>query len=159
MVRSSGERAFQQMEAAFLVYNQGPGTDERALYLTLGTAHQTAPPLEIELYQILPNKHESPTAGSYKAGYDGLGGDFFMVGDVRTVENERVKQYLPIREQSSVMLAEVTPECVQGQLDMVVVAQNVRDADSVATVVGTFTARRVRSYTDLPHPVGSWAGY
>lgn len=154
VVFPSGERTFERMDAAFLVYNPGPGPEQRAMYLTFGTTPQADPPLEVEFFQLLSNNQESPTAGTFPAQYGATSDDAAMGGNVLLLRDAGRTQYFPIREQSNVTLAEVEQECVRGQVAMVVRRQY-GGADSVGTVVGTFTARRVLSFGDLPHPLSS----
>jgi hypothetical protein len=146
-----GAVLFDASEAAFYVYNNGPGPEDRAMYLALGGS-APGQTLEVVLYQSLPANAEVPMAGSYAARWGSMAGDPTMGGDVLRRRGSRMNQLFPIEEESTGLLEEVTHDRIRGRLSLWIVESHPA-ADSPALLEGTFEAVRVSHFEDLPRPV------
>jgi hypothetical protein len=146
-----GAVVFDGSEAAFFVYNNGPGPADRAMYLALGGS-ASGQMLEVVLYQSLPAYAEVPVAGSYSARWGSMAGDPTMGGDVLRRRGPRMNQLFPIEEESTVVLEEVGHDRIRGRLSLRIVEQHPA-ADPAALLEGTFEAVRAPHFEDLPRPV------
>lgn len=144
---AEGSRAVQDVESAFLVYNNGPTPSQRAMYLAVGTREARKDAFSLEAFQFLPDNAEGPSPGTYGIRYGALGGDPTMSGSVMIWEGSALTQFFPGSEFDSVSLEAVTRDRVSGRFQVTRIPSG---GVFGMTIRGTFMAERVERYEDLP---------
>ena len=135
------------------MYNVGPGPDERALYLTFGTAPSVSEAVELEFFQFLPNLADDPAPGTYRAQDSAKQGTRLMSGTLLRIIGGKFNQRFPMSDSSASTVTEATSDCVSGSLSVGFRRRESTASTPEVTVHGSFVAERVQSYSELPHPV------
>jgi hypothetical protein len=145
-----GTRTYDPGEAAFYVYNLGPGPDDRAMYLTVSGRGPRA--VDINFFQSLDKNAEVPRVGTYRAQYGSIVGDPTMGGEVLFPLDGKLSQMFPVADSSTVTLTAVTHDRVYGTLSLIARQHPPGDTLTVR-VEATFEAERVPYFESLPRPM------